>query len=552
MRILRASANNFASYKEVALDFTQKRLSLVSGPTGAGKSTLCDLIPWILFGKTAKGGAVDDIIPWNPIDTTAGSLMIDTITVTRTRSPNDLFFYKNGVINRGKDNTDTQKLINQELGFDYDTYLAGAYFHEFSHTASFFVSTAKIRRQIIEELVDLSLAVRLSEAAKVNKKTIKADIDEMSIELVTKRRVVESLTNQVKQNEHWSNTWESKKIKDLEVLQQDHVHFERDKATDTEDTQVAHIKQSISLEHDIDDFELELEDIKVELLATPDISTEIATIKDTKCDHCGSKLESTRILLLTKQQNKRESLLQRRTLVESRLTTKLEALTLAQKRLNDRLHDIETRIDHSQNDIKKLQAITNPYHDQLNALRTEIELSNGIIELSQLQLDELRVELSDTELLLSLIDDLRKACVKTTVVDIQMRTNNYLSQYFDGEIKVKFDLEDSDKINVEIFKDGNSCSYTQLSKGQRQMLKLSFGVSVMELINLKTTGFNVLFFDEALDGLSEELKIKAFRLFEKLSTAFETVLVVEHSEAFKSLFNDRIDVRLVDGVSQLG
>src|SRR5690348_8536249 len=95
MRILSVSAQNFASYKSLEFDFQNQGLILIQGATGSGKSTLCDLIPWVLFGQTAKGGKVDEIRTWNTEEPTTGSIRLsNNIVIWRSRSPNDLFYYR--------------------------------------------------------------------------------------------------------------------------------------------------------------------------------------------------------------------------------------------------------------------------------------------------------------------------------------------------------------------------------------------------------------------------------------------------------------------------
>jgi len=59
VKILSCVLENFASYERLEFDFSPQGLTLIEGPTGSGKSTLCDAIPWILFGRTAKDGALD-------------------------------------------------------------------------------------------------------------------------------------------------------------------------------------------------------------------------------------------------------------------------------------------------------------------------------------------------------------------------------------------------------------------------------------------------------------------------------------------------------------
>ena len=65
------------------------------------------------------------------------------------------------------------------------------------------------------------------------------------------------------------------------------------------------------------------------------------------------------------------------------------------------------------------------------------------------------------------------------------------------------------------------------------------------------TSFNILFADEALDGLSEELKLKAVGLFETLALTHESVFLIDHSPSLKALINNKIEVSLVNGESHI-
>src|ERR1700677_767637 len=180
MKILSVSLENFASYKKLSFDFQSQGLTLIQGANGSGKSTLCDAIPWILFGKTAKDGKSDEVRSWNTAEPTIGAIEVQLelyeVNITRIRGKNNDLYYsftadeaQNKI--RGKDLMDTQRMINGLLGADYDLYLAGSYYHEFSQTAQFFTTTAKNRRSICEQLVDLSLPIKLQLNAHDLRKT---------------------------------------------------------------------------------------------------------------------------------------------------------------------------------------------------------------------------------------------------------------------------------------------------------------------------------------------------------------------------------------------
>mgnify|MGYP002413704537 FL=1 len=69
------------------------------------------------------------------------------------------------------------------------------------------------------------------------------------------------------------------------------------------------------------------------------------------------------------------------------------------------------------------------------------------------------------------------------------------------------------------------------------MLKLAFNVAYMEAAqNCAGVKIDTVMLDEALNGLDADLKVKAYNLVEYLGTIYSSVIVIEHSEEFKTLF----------------
>lgn len=440
---------------------------MVKGPTGSGKSTLCDIIPWIMFGRTSKGGTVDEVLSWPGNEVTYGCLELDNgINIYRIRGPtakdNDLYYSAAPMtIFRGKDLNDTQKLINNLLGFDYELYLSGAYFHEFSTTAQFFITATKIRRQIIEQIVDLSLAKKLQIAVSDKNKHLDKELNNISNEV-----------NKLQYNADQLNR--------LQIV-------ENNKAKKWELDNKA--KKS-NLEASYDNFEKNRKKI---------ISK--------KCNSCGTVL------------------LQPKEVIDDSSNPYL-------------------------NSIAELENTSNPHSGTVKDFTKEINENKHLSSSLKVKEDSLKIEHCDLELLSDVIQNFRGALVKNTVVDLETSTNKILTDHFDSEIRVEFNIETADKLDVTIWKDGNQCSYSQLSKGQRQLLKLSFGVSVMKCVqNHHGLKFNSIFLDEALDGLDEILKVKSYGLLQKLEQEYESVFVVEHSTELKSMFARQFEVSLEDGHS---
>ncbi len=465
MRIISAHVQNFGSYKGLTFDFQNQGLTLIQGPTGSGKSTLCDIIPWILFGHTAKGGKVDEIRSWNSEGSTTGTIRLaNGYTISRSRNPNDLYFCINDAeVRRGKDLGDTQKQINSLLGLDCELYLSGAYFHEFSQTAQFFTTTAKNRRQICEQIVDLSLAKKLQLNVSPRYKTLRDELNKIVSQQTTLEYNVKSLENINKQESTRANNWTNEHEKTIKYIKACYDKFE----------------------------------------ATRDY-----TITG-KCNECGTQLKEDKHVHNNKE--------------------------------NPHLASLEKA-------LKEVNPHTNAAKDYTHAISKQKE------ELKTLETNriDLAIKLSDLDVLQDVIESFRGSLITNTVSYLESQANKLLNDYFDAEIRVEFSVTEADKLEVIIYKDGNLATFTQLSKGQRQLLKLCFATAVMQSVeNHNGIHFSQIFYDEALDGLDENFKAKAYRLLDNLATTHESVFVVEHSEGLKAMFPSSHSVSLVKGNSQI-
>lgn len=465
MKILSISVKNFASYKQLDFDFQNQGLTLIQGANGSGKSTLCDVIPWVLFGRTAKGGLADEIKTWGGTEATVGEAILYVknrrVTITRIRGKsNDLYYQQEDDLGqsnppeRGKDLSDTQRIINIILDMNYDLYLAGSYFHEFSQTAQFFTTAAKNRRAICEQLADLSLPVKLQSKIAEEVRLHHNSLSDLNKEVTVLYSNI-TLLQRLQSSENTKATqWEETKKFNREQLTKQYERFEENRDT------VVH----------------------------------------NQCAQCGTKFSEPKYVH------------------------------------NDAVNPYIQR-------ISELETSVNPHTGSTQDHTVEIDkrlLESAYIEQ---EIAGLNQRLGDLGALNTVVHDFRSNTIQNTIKFVETRSNKLLADYFDAEIRVQFDMGEADKLEVLIFKDGNGCSYEQLSKGQRCLLKLCFGTAVMETVqNHHGLTFSQVFYDESLDGLSDMMKVKAYRLFESLN--YESVFVVEHSEALKTCFGNAYTVEL--------
>jgi ABC-type Mn2+/Zn2+ transport system ATPase subunit len=62
--------------------------------------------------------------------------------------------------------------------------------------------------------------------------------------------------------------------------------------------------------------------------------------------------------------------------------------------------------------------------------------------------------------------------------------------------------------------------------------------------NKNSTHFGSLFFDEALDGLDNALKLRSYDLFCELEKKHDSIFVIEHNNDLQTLFSKLYYVRL--------
>lgn len=547
MNVIVVSLKNFGSFETLDIDFSNQGLTLVHGPTGSGKSTLCDAVPWVLFGRTAKNGAVDDVLRWQSEDPTVGEITVDIrgahLEVVRTRGrktkDNDLHYKLNGgPPTRGKDIPDTQRLINGTLGMDVSLYLSGAYFHEFSETAAFFTASAKNRRAICEQLVNLSLPIKLQAGLSKLKQVANKARMKISTEANTLGNSVTFLERRIRGEEDRAARWEidtANKIKELDAKGRTFLA--------DEDARIAKLISDQQAKNDSITAQASTMEAKVvpdsDLLSEMEIAQAAIlelTANDT-CQHCGAPTNLNKIKEFQQHHHTLEVKLNLNRHLRERASTLLitiQPIELPLRRQNT-----------YSSQSSQLLTEVNPHQQGIYEMQAELQVSKEELKATQEQETAAAIRLSDVNLAEEVNAAFRSTLIQQTIKELEGSTNRSLSEYFEAEIRVTFQIADADKLEVSILKDGNECVYAQLSKGQRQLLKLCFGVSVMKCVsNHHGIKFSAIFLDEPCDGLDERLKLMTYRLMEELASQYSSVFVIDHSTALKAHFINTIGVSL--------
>lgn len=607
MRFGKLHLTYFGSYAELSLDLDKAGLTLIEGPTGSGKSTIMDSVTWILYGQTSKDSAADDMRSWFSETSTSGTLeVLDmSIVVTRvrgTQSQNDLYYtYTNALDTpiRGKDLRDTQRLLDDVLGINFDLFILGSYLHQFSQAESFFISKAKDRRDIFEKTADLTLPKKLAERSSEQRKESKKVLEEVNLDLSTllgKEEATIANHNKITAN---FDAWDTKQKTNLSILEAKAINFTNEKEQEVHKI-VDEVIVLSKLVIDPSELINRKDQLKIQINALDNVKKEYKT-QSTYLSELNSKYNplSQELTKLSKLSNTcptclssidNNNHLSHRIQEVSNLCKDLAGSRLKQEQIvkdlenamsiedsihksYDTLRDDEVKnnnyikeLENKKANLNVLRSSNNFYEEQFKQEKLTVnpfadQLTSSITLLENIQLDKQskQKEVDDLNNLVTSLTwlynksfELRAYMLEQAKQDINHKTNELLERYFEADLRIDLAFVDQDKLDVNITKSGYPVPYKQLSGGQRDMLRLCFWLAVSKRVeSISQTKFSTLMIDEALKGLDSSIKTKVFNLLKSLELEYETILVTDHTSEFQELFDNKVSVRLNGDISEL-
>lgn len=571
MKIKRLSINNFLSYKQLDVDFDELSLTNISGPTGAGKSAILDAICWLIYGKTNRNIKANEVLSWgnSEDDFCTGYIQIEygskTMVITRGRGGaknNDLHFIygdtklfnNSGVlgldITRKANMEDTQKAIELELGCSFQTFTLGSYVCKNSLSVNFFSLSSSDRAKIFSSLCDLSYFTELREGLKSKHRdtetSIAAHFQTLKLNSVSHKRYEEELTFLKNKSsefttqfyEEQKNKWELDHIKDIDYYNKQILDISGTIIADQESLWQLTKKQA--------DYQYNIENIK----------EEIHHLESSKlnCKTCNQHLpEIAEKIKLKKEQHaeyrvKEQGLFSK---IQTR-TGNINALEKQRTAAMEKLGDLQCDINPYATQLDNLITLGEENKSRLSHLTNEIAAIQLQDEKSNIDINNHVVNRDRMEKLLEAIAELYDAQLDNNLVLMVQDTNHVLSNVLHLPLSLQFNFNDKNKLEVSLFMSGEECSFAQLSKGQQQLLQLSFCLAIMKSVSDNSgIRFENLFFDECLDGLDDEYKEKAFNIFSTVATSHSNVIVIDHGSAFNAMFTSTLAVSVVDGYSQI-
>ena len=212
---VRLELQNFLSYgtHAPALDFDQFDVACLSGKNGQGKSALLDAITWSVWGEARKSSGKrkpdDELIRMGTrhmevtftFDVEASRYRVQR-TFTRsasgktTNSELEFQLYEPGQDGfqplTGSHQRETQAIIEQTIGLDYDTFINSAFLLQ-GRSDEFTKKSPSQRKEILVNILDLSRYERLAAAARDKRREARDRAERHTAEIERLREALEEV-----------------------------------------------------------------------------------------------------------------------------------------------------------------------------------------------------------------------------------------------------------------------------------------------------------------------------------------------------------------------
>lgn len=591
--------NNFRSWKKLDLiDLESKRLCLIQGDNGSGKSSIRHAIEYLLLDDTAESLPLEEL-PHNDSKECMISCKLqrgdDKIEIIKYRNhrkhKNNIVLKINGDDSLTKtDRRDTQREINKLL--NTDNLLLSTSFSQFS--PSFAEAKESERKDILYPYLDLERFNNYQSKAKDKVKEIKTNIEKGELKIEQIKETIESIELEIEQLKLKRDSFKrEKRQKVVDLLkQQEELNTTSTKELETE---IKNLKKELEqITKDINNNENDLKlkndeiyDIKLELnnkeREYSQLKQQLNKIKDNICPILKEECDR-----LDEEKGRIERETEPKLLeIESEIKTlnetkdkqdkekyKLENIneTCRKKEIdcNSKLKNRESELSEIEYHNKTVETKKQDIENKIKEISEEENPYNTILENNNKQLETKELEIKNREKELKELNDkyryyefwvtgYGKSGIPNLIVEkflslLENNINNYLFNISDTRVQLTAQSQTKsgsarEKIGFNILTNNRSITnYISYSGGERHRIKAAtlFG------FNKLMSNFNFLFLDEVLE-LSLDKKGNMQMIDTLINKANEgyTLFVISHQEDIKSKFSDVLSVEEKEGISHL-
>jgi DNA repair exonuclease SbcCD ATPase subunit len=544
-----------------AVDFDQDHLTLVLGVNldlggtdsgernGTGKTTIINALSYALYGHILRS----EVRKENLINLINGKGMLVTVEfeqnginyrIERGRKPNILKFYVNNEEQTAEDNDEaqgdsreTQKQIERLLNMSHTMFKHLVALN--TYTEPFLSLKPNDQREVIEQLLGITLLSEKAEVLKQNLKDTKDNIQAETFKIEGIKKANENVQKSIESLALKSSAWNNKKaddivklglaIADLEGVDIDNELNQHEKLK-SYDEQAARIKslkkESATLEAALSQAERTVKKYEKEL----------AALKDKKCHACEQELQDHKHGEMT--ESARKHLEEAGTYLDTinadlvKVNSELEKIGDINGRPNTYYESLTEALGHKNNlanlmaELERKDKEENPYDEQIE------ELKNSALQEIEWDTVNTLVKLRDhQDFLLKLLTN-KDSFIRKKIIDQNLTFLNKRLNYYVDRLGLPHTVVFQNDLSVLITQLGKDIDFYNLSRGEGNRVILATSFAFRDVWENLYQHINLLFIDELLDNGTDASGVeKSLAILKKMARERnKNIFIISHRD----------------------
>jgi len=573
-KICNLTVKNFMSVgnQTQAVSFDREHLTLVLGSNldlggddtgsrnGTGKTTIINALSYALYGQ-----ALTNIKRENLINKINGRGMLVTVEfekdnlkyrIERGRKPNVLKLYVNDSElkldeedDSQGDSRETQKAIEQMLEMSHTMFKHLVALN--TYTEPFLSMRAADQREVIEQLLGITLLSEKAEALKSTIKDTKEQITSEEFRITSVKTANENIQKSINSLRLKSSAWDQKKNSDIESFNKAIVQLE---SVDIEAELGAHNLLKLWTENDTKLRNLNKQKSTLESAVTQAERTlnkytkELNTLANKTCPACEQDLHDHKHEEMTAKvvENITESkkYLDKVTGDLNKVLSEVAAIGELEHKPNTFYETQEEALGHK-NNLNSLEKSlesrineTNPYDEQI------VELENSALqEINWQTINELTKLKDHQEFLHKLLTN-KDSFIRKKIIDQNLNYLNKRLSYYIDTLGLPHQVIFQNDLSVEITQLGQDLDFDNLSRGERNRLILSMSFAFRDVWEGLYQNINLLFIDEMVDSGMDGAGVEAaLAVLKKMSRdRNKNIYLISHKDELIGRVNNVLKV----------
>ena len=578
LTIKELTVKNFMSVGNAtqSINFANKNLVLVIGENldlggddagarnGTGKTTIINALSYVFFGEALTNIRRDNLVN----KTNEKGMMVSIkftknnveYTIERGRKPGIFRFYANNIEQNTEsneaqgENRETQVEINNLIGMTLAMFKNIIALN--TYTQPFLSTKANEQREIIEQLLGITLLSQKADLLKEKMKSTKTQLTEEKYKIDSKMAANEKIQESIESLKIRSSAWQTQQEKDIKNFNEAITELEKvdiKKELDAHKTLQKHnenyLKQlSLNKEkayHEDSLTKTEQTIIKAE--------ADLEYTKDAKCPTCEQSLNDDKHKHLTEQLTI--------TLNESKETSNQIKSDLAkiQQDLDvigdlgqtpDTYYDtIDEAYNHKgslkdlQRQLDQTEQKEDPYAEQIEELTQK-----AIQKIDYTTVNEMEDLYRHQEFLYKLLTA-KDSFIRTRIIEQNLTYLNQRLAHFLGKVKLPHTVTFQPDLSVTIEELGRELDFDNLSRGERNRLILSLSWAFRDVWESLYQQINLLFIDELVDaGMDISGVESSMAVLKEMSrTQQKNIFLISHKDELVSRVNSVLKVTKENG-----